>query len=278
MLEKDDFAIAPGEYAGPTNLIDNGTWDSIVGLPDDVSIRTSDKYGSQLDIVWDFWGIWTRVVLGIQALANHERNSPTAIAARDATDEFQAATYVALVGYYRVAFSCLRNVLEQVTIAAQLQIGGNTHDFEDWRNSEDRVRFGWATDLLPGNPKVSALEQRLKSSVADCLFQQAPKGLVRRMFAHLSKYTHGAVGFADGDVRDSNGPIFVDHLFLKWCVAALKTYAIALTELKLAHPDLDNLPSGPPATTLDEFRSEVVRHIPSDDPDRSIFEALTDSR
>lgn len=48
MLEKPDFAWAPGKYSGPTNLIDEDTWISIVALPDDVSIRTSDKYGSQL--------------------------------------------------------------------------------------------------------------------------------------------------------------------------------------------------------------------------------------
>jgi hypothetical protein len=277
MLEKDEFAISPGEYARPTNLIDKGTWESIVGLPDDVSIRTSDKYGSQLDIMWDFWGTWIRVVLGLQALTKHRRNSPTAIAACDATDEFQAATYVALVGYYRVAFSCLRNVLEQVTIASQLQISGNAQDFLDWRNNEDRVRFGWAADLLPRNPSVSALEQRLKASVADCLFQQTPKGLVRRAFALMSKYTHGAPGFADGDARESNGPIFLDRVFLEWRVAALKTYAIALTELKLAHPNLDELPDGPPSTTLGEFRRQVVARIPSDDPDSRIFDALVDS-
>jgi hypothetical protein len=48
MLEDSDFALAPGKYPGPTNLIQEYTWKSITSLPDDVSIRTSDKYGSQL--------------------------------------------------------------------------------------------------------------------------------------------------------------------------------------------------------------------------------------
>jgi hypothetical protein len=56
MLEKDDFAVASGEYSGATNLIDEYTWKSIVVLPDDVSIRTSDKYGSQLQQMWEYWG------------------------------------------------------------------------------------------------------------------------------------------------------------------------------------------------------------------------------
>ena len=33
MLEKDDFAFASGEYAGPTDLIDKATWRSIVEEP-----------------------------------------------------------------------------------------------------------------------------------------------------------------------------------------------------------------------------------------------------
>lgn len=273
-LEKQDFACAPGEYAGPTNLIGKGTWESITCLPDDVSIRTSDQYGSQLETMWDFWRIWTRLVLGVQALSKDPKNSPTSIASCDATDEFQAATYVALVGFYRAAFSCLRNVLEQITIASQLQASGNAQDFSDWRKGEDRIRFGWAADLLPRDPNVSTLEQRLKSSAEDCLFGQTPKGLARRLFVLLSQYAHGAAGFADGDVRGSNGPIFLDQTFLTWCVAALKTYAIALTELKLVHPGLDELPHGSTRITLDELRRQVVAHIPSDDPERPVFDAL----
>lgn len=137
MLEEGDFALAPAEYAGPTNLIDEDTWKSIVALADDVSIRTSDKYGSQLQTMWEYWGMWTRVVGGVQALTGEPSESPTAIAACDATDEFQAGTYNALVGYYRVAFSCLRNVLEQMTIALQLSLSNDAHDFVDWRNGED---------------------------------------------------------------------------------------------------------------------------------------------
>ena len=276
MLERRDFAVAPGRYPGPTNLIDEPTWKSIVGLPDDVSIRTSDKYGPQLQKMWEYWGMWTRVVLGVQALDNDPRESPTAMAACDATDEFQAATYCALVGYYRVAFSCLRNVLEQVAIAVQLTISNDAHGLADWRNGEDRIKFGWAADLLLKSPKVEALEQHLCAATSDSLFRQAPKGLARRFFVKLSKYTHGATGFTDGDSRQSNGPIFLAKTFLDWCVAALKTYAFALHELKLAHPNFDDLPFGPPPLELDAFRRTVVEDIPSNDIDRAFFESLAD--
>ena len=276
MLEKSDFCLAEGEYPGPTNLIDEATWKSIVFLPDDVSIRTSDKYGLQLEKMWDYWDMWTRVVGGVQALSKDPAASATAIAVCDATDEFQAATFAALVGFYRVAFSCLRNVLEQVTIAAQLAISKDAKDFTDWRNGDDRIKFGWAADRLLMHTAFAALEQHLKATTKDSLFNQAPKGLARRLFVEVSKYTHGAAGFADGDSRQSNGPIFLAKTFLDWCVLALKTYAIALHELKVTHPQLDRLAWGPPVLTLNEFRRKVVADIPSNDSQRAFFQSLAD--
>jgi len=79
------------------------------------------------------------------------------IAACDAADEFQAATYCALVGYYRFAFSCLRNVLEQMTIATRLALIGDPKSFADWRNAETRMGFGWAADTLPQSTEVVAI-------------------------------------------------------------------------------------------------------------------------
>jgi hypothetical protein len=276
MLVDDDFGQTPGKYPGPTNLVEEATWKSIVGLPDDARIRTSDAYGSQLQTMWEYWGMWTRVVLGVQELYHDPTKSPTAIAAIDVGDEFQAGTYAALVGYYRVAFSCLRNVLEQITIAAQLAISKDGQDFTDWRNGEERIRFGWAADMLLRNAGVAASERHLKSVAQDSVFDQSPKGLARRLFAEFSKYTRGVAGFTDADVRQSNGPIFLPRTFLEWCVASLKTYAVALHILKLVQPALDSLPWGPPSVTLDEFRRRVVADIPWSDGENALFQALVD--
>jgi hypothetical protein len=224
--------------------------------------------------MWGYWGLWTRVVLGVQLLSKDSKESPTAIAACDATDEFQGATYCALTGYYRVAFSCLRNALEQTTIASRLTLVPDATFFTDWRNASEKIGFGWAADTIAKSSGVTALEKHLKSATADSLFAQNPRGLARRFFVELSKYTHGAAGFTDADSRESNGPIFVPRAFLAWTAAALKTYAISLHLLKLAHPQLKNLPYGPPRTTFDQFRRRVVRMIPSSDKDRAFFRAL----
>ena len=128
--------------------------------------------------------------------------------------------------------------------------------------------------MLPKNAAVANLEQHLSSNSSDTLFAQVPKGLARRVFVQLSKHTHGAAGFTDGDHRQSNGPIFVPKIFLSWCVATLKTYALALHLLKLAHPQLNELPWGPPELTIDDFRKSVVADIPATDTERHLFEAL----
>lgn len=275
MLTDDDFAFSSGEYLGPTNLIDEATWNSIVSLPDDVSIRTSDRFGPQLRQVWRFWDLWNRVVGAVQSLSNSSAESATAIAACDASDEFQAGVYCSLVGHYRVAFSCLRNVLEQITIAAQLDIKADKRDFHDWRNADERIKFGWAADMLPKNARLESLEEHLRVAVNDTLFDQNPKGFARRLFAELSKYAHGAAEFTDGDLRQSNGPIFVAEAFLGWCAVMFKTYLVCLHELKLAHPTLRDLPWGPPAMNLEQLRAEVTACVASEDQDLAFFQALS---
>lgn len=201
--------------------------------------------------------------------------SPTAVAASDAADEFQAAIYCALVGYYRVAFSCLRNVLEQMTIGARLALVPDTNFFRDWRNGSEKIGLGWAADTIRTNAEIRALEKHLHKSISDSLFDQAPKGFVRRLFAELSKYTHGSAGFADADFRQSNGPIFVAETFITWSTAVLKTYIVVLHELKLAHPKLKDLPYGPPEIALDELRRKIVTDIAFD---RSRLPVLAGSR
>jgi hypothetical protein len=225
--------------------------------------------------MWELWDLWPRVVGGVQALSKDPKESPTAIATCDATDEFQAGIYAAMAGFYRVAHSCLRNVLEQITIATQLEISRNADDFKAWRAGEDRIKLGWAADLLPKSPTIDALEKHLQATTNDSLFAQNPKGWVRRFFLQLSKFTHGTYGHTDGDLRDSNGPIFLPKVFLNWCVTAFKTYAIALHELKLAHPTLDKLPWGPPLR-VDDFRHRVVELIPDTEQDLPILQALAD--
>jgi hypothetical protein len=44
-LEPDEFAISVGQDVPPSDLVDPDVWDSIMHLPEDVSIRISDHSG-----------------------------------------------------------------------------------------------------------------------------------------------------------------------------------------------------------------------------------------
>lgn len=65
-LPPDAFAIGPKTNPKPSDLIDQLTWDSLVSLPDDVSLRTSEHYGSILKEFWDAWDEWICLVLALQ--------------------------------------------------------------------------------------------------------------------------------------------------------------------------------------------------------------------
>jgi hypothetical protein len=246
VLEPNDFALGPDEPDGPAcDLIDQETWRSITSLQDDVSVRTSNEHGSSLKKMWGFWSEWSCVVGALQELTTNVAKSPLCTVACDAGDEFQSSICNALVGFYRVAFSCLRNILENMSIGLELELRANPTLFESWLNGGAELGFGWAADLLPSNARVRVIEAHCLKSCGDSFFRQRNPpdngGLARRLFKRLSKFTHGAPGFTDGDVRNSNGPIFVPGIFLNWEICFRMTYAIALFEAKIGQPRLARL-------------------------------------
>src|SRR5690242_229347 len=95
VLEDEDFALVEGEEGPPTDLIDREVWNGIVTLPDDVAIRTSNHYGQPLRVLDQHWTVWVFAVDSVQ--------EPIGEAMLDAADEFRAATFNALHGYYRQA-------------------------------------------------------------------------------------------------------------------------------------------------------------------------------
>ena len=142
-LSPNSFAIESKTDPPPSDLIDKDTWNSIVSLPDDVSLRTSEHYGSVIKKFWDAWGEWVCLVLALQGAVKKPSTSPIAHCASTAIDEVQASIYNALVGFYRLAFSSLRNILEQMTIGLHLELSGNQKMFSDWLNGDRELKFGW---------------------------------------------------------------------------------------------------------------------------------------
>ena len=266
-LEPEDFALGPDEPdSPPSDLVDEETWRSMTSLQDDVSVRTSNQYGSALKEMWGFWRQWNCVAGALQELAASVEESPLCAAACDLGDEFQASISNALVGFYRVAFSCLRNALENMSIGLELELSSDSVRFNSWQSSDIELNLGWAADVLPSHSVVSSIENHCKKACADDFFsQRSPTGnggVVRRLFKKLSKFTHGAPGFTDADMRNSNGPIFVPESFQSWRSLFSTTYALVLFEAKLGQPKLATLAYGSDLNARNLFQ-QLTGGLPS---------------
>ena len=62
ILVRHDFRFAPAPAPRPSDMIDKARWDSIVVLPDDVAVRTSNYHGTALMQLHDLWGAWIESV------------------------------------------------------------------------------------------------------------------------------------------------------------------------------------------------------------------------
>jgi hypothetical protein len=90
----------------------------------------------------DLWGVWIESVGDVQ-----DCMFPVML---DAGDDFQAATYTTLTGFYRLSIAALRSALELTTIGAWAQVCGKRQEFHSWRAGESPLSFGQACDGLCG--------------------------------------------------------------------------------------------------------------------------------
>jgi len=232
VLEPDDFAFSSGDEPPPSDLVDKEIWHGITVLPDDVAIRTSNHHGGLLKMLYDLWGAW------IEAVGEDQDFLYDTLL--DAADEFQAATFNALHGYYRQAIGCLRNALEQITIGTYCQVCGKATDFAQWKAGQTKITFGQACDGLARAASVQPLNAHLQATLNDSFFNQKTRtnqgGWARRLYSELSDYAHTRPGFTNVDMWASNGPVYVREAFVSFGEMYLQTSALGFLLVKLGRP------------------------------------------
>ena len=57
-LTRGDFLIAAPSAAPANDRIDRATWNSVVTLPDDIAVRTTNYHGTAIRQLHDLWGAW----------------------------------------------------------------------------------------------------------------------------------------------------------------------------------------------------------------------------
>lgn len=235
VLEADDFGYAPGDpNPPPKDLIDAGTWKEIVTLPDTVAVFTSNNHGRELRMLCNLWEEWIEQFFS-------EQNDEIFHSMVTASDEFQAATFNALNGYYRVSIDCLRSALESVTIATYCQARQSAGVFSEWKAGQRKIGFGEACDKLIGAECMQPLSRFLLEKYNTDLFRQENKigkgGWVRFIYSGLSDYSHSRPGFDAVHMWDgSNGPVYSSGAF-KWAYRLwLQTFGTCLILIKLVRP------------------------------------------
>jgi hypothetical protein len=230
VLEDEDFALVEGPEGPPTDLVDREVWNEIVTLPDDVAVRTSNHYGQLLRILDQHWTVWV--------LAVDSAPGPIGEAMLDAADEFRAAIFNAMHGYYRQACGCLRNALEAITTATACQVTERA-DLIARRNAGE-LGFGAACDALQTAPALHTLRDSLIAHLSDSIFDQktktAPGGWARRLYSTLSGFEHSSPSCRNGDMWQSNGPVFAPKAFHEAASTFFETSSLCFLLVKMAQP------------------------------------------
>jgi hypothetical protein len=121
ILEPEDFAL----YAGGPNppqeyLVDQGIWDHMMILPEDVSIVTSEWHGRQIDSMVQLYMLWMDRVA-----ASGKRSHPMLYdVILVCYEEWQASVFATVHGFYRVGMTCLEllsNVVYDIVRRPSLQ-------------------------------------------------------------------------------------------------------------------------------------------------------------
>lgn len=213
------------EYALPTDLISEEDWGGVMTLPTDVVLKTTSYQGSWASRVHHLATDWlfTSPMDPVSAPFMH---GP----AHTAYEEFDAMVFNALHGYFRQALGCLRNAVETMTTAAAMAVTNNTTKFDAWQNGADEIPMRDARPLL----RDSADGRQIDAAAApSSIFGNDSTHWIKRRYAELCAYTHGAAGKNNVDFWQSNGPIFVPEALPIVEAELRETLALASLLLKI---------------------------------------------
>ena len=139
VLELDDYALSSGTpEPPPSDLIPKDTWLSLMVLPDEAAVRTSNRHGTLLNILNQLASTWSVCV------GDSESPDPVGFAMIEVINEPDASLYNMLVGFYRQAIDSLRIILDSVCVGAYCQLTAQGNVLQNWLDGNDEVKFNIA--------------------------------------------------------------------------------------------------------------------------------------
>jgi len=214
------FATVPASGESRSKMVDQEAWESMMDLPTDVLLRTTESLGDMVSDMHDQWSGW------IEVWPDEPAKAPFMFdATLDAADEFAAGPFIAACGWYRPAYAALRKALEGMTVAAGFAVRGDSTALAEWRAGTREAKFGNALDFLQADQRLSQIDARLGG---DGLFRRKPPGILEEAYAHLCNYAHSRPGYTNVDAwQGSNGPVFIPKVFIQFWTDFCDTVALS---------------------------------------------------
>jgi hypothetical protein len=115
--------------------------------------------------------------------------------------------------------------------------------YNEWRDGSTEFKFGTACDLLSNEVSLSAFNESMRTAGYQSLWDKKraglPGGYSLRIYREMCNFGHSRPGFTDGNLRSSNGPIYVAKIFWDWYVAYLRVISLCSIFMFLARPSGD---------------------------------------
>jgi hypothetical protein len=193
-LVNDDFALSEGSEFVPAGNIDPDVWSGIMGLPDDVAIRTTDLRTEEIEHAHAIAVSWLDVHYTLP-------EGPLQTQVYSVFEAFHASLFNAVTGWYRTAGLALRAGVDDLLLGLHFQI----------KKPHVSKFYGIITGA-ESSPKFGDMRAALHKATKDPIFSY-PGGQFGAIYDTLSIYTHR---ISNAEIWRSNGPIYVPEGFNRW--------------------------------------------------------------
>jgi hypothetical protein len=225
------FLQVPGpKDPTPLDLLDEERWESLMALPTDVLLRTTDHLGPMVEDMGELAHGW------IRSMPDESTKVPYLFeACLDAHDEFHAAPFIAAHGWYRQATAALRNALELMAHGARYAITNDRTGHSAWRAGTTKPQFGNSRDILMRQPTIESIDRKLGSGG---VFAKTPPGVLVELYDDVCRYAHSTPGYTNADIWRSNGPVFIPRAFTRFWLDFCDVIVACYVLFKIGYPPL----------------------------------------
>jgi hypothetical protein len=193
------FAVHREGGSAELDLVDLDTWAHLIELPTDVALRTTTLAGSTTRRLAELSSAWLfsipRAAAGPAAFTD---------AAMHAFEEFEAAQFNTVHGFYRQAIACLRTAIELMAHSAGYACAADTAGFARWRSG--RIEPAFRSSCQRAHTRGAGA--RLDAAIAPESVFDSSNGWGVDLYGRLSPYTHAKAGHINTDLWQSNGPVW----------------------------------------------------------------------